>query len=235
MGEVRIALGAMIVVGVLLWSGPLLAVSPFNPPPSVDWEGQAITPERLAGGVTVVLAVDNQVKDIAALATEELLYQFGADPHFQLLRVTDLVNVPGFAGEIVVSTIKKRDGAELAAVRARFQSEGKEVPALVAQTSYILDWEGKLRQALLQASPRPEFAIFKQPPGRQTRFKTREQQAREQLDHHLHLFVLDAEGEVISHYLDAAELPRAVVDVRERLTELEPPTLLIPSSGSTPG
>jgi hypothetical protein len=210
---------------------PLWAVSPFAAVPSVDWNGTPVTPERLASKVTVVLAVDNGAKDLGAQANKELLYQFGANPNFRLLRVVDLVNVPTFASGIVVGTIKKREAAEAEEVQTRFASKGQQARPLVAETAFILDWEGKLRRALLQASPRPEFAIFKLPEERARRFKTQQTRERERLDHHLHIFVLDADGEVKAHYLDPAELPLAVAEVRSKF----PPQAQVPPSvPSTP-
>ena len=213
-----------------LLQSPLYAQSPLVETPSTDLEGKPVTLDRLKDRVTVLIASANSTKDVGLAVDSELIYQFGGDPRFQLIRLVDLVNVPSFAEGIVIDTIKRRDADELAAVRARYEREGRPYPGLNAGTIFVLDWEGKVRQSLLAASPLPEFAVFREPPKREGRYKSQQSRERERLADRLHVFVLDQRGNIVAHYLDAGAAPLATTNVRTLLAGLPPVQAVDPSA-----
>ncbi|AGY60072.1 hypothetical protein [Gloeobacter kilaueensis] len=230
----KIAIVALTLALGMAWASPLLAASPLTQGPGVDWQGKPISLDRLKDRVTVVIASSNDTKDVGAVVDQALLSAFGDNPRFQLIRVVNLVGVPSFAEDIVIDTIKERDAAEMDRIKAEYTAAGRTYQPPVADTFFVLDWEGRLRQALLAASPRPEYALFKEPPRRTTsRYKSPEQKERESLDNHLHVFLLDTNGEVKAHYLDAVAVEQALNDVRSQLTPPAPPP--VPSTSSTPG
>lgn len=204
---------ALCLAGILftmpMQAGPLLL-----PVPCEDWEGKPVTLERLKEKVTVVISSSRETMDVGAEVDRDLLYHFGTNQNFTLIRVADLRNVPYLARDIVISTIKARDGAELLELKERFAADG-QTASLQSTAFYILDWQGKFGLTMLQASPLTEYSLFKRDLSRLTRFeKDRVERERQKLANHLHVFVLDQEGDVRAHYLDRGAARQAIPTIR---------------------
>lgn len=208
---------AMLLVG--LSSAPLRAeYNVFLPTPLKDMDSKSIPIERFKGKVAVLVVSDRATSEDAYRLGRELRLTF--DRGVVFVPVISLQAVPSFVRDSVISDIKDRVRLEETVVKERLAKAGKTLSADSLAPVILPDWDGRLALALFQHSPLPEFASFKQDTAALSKFdRARIEREQQQLRNHLHIFVVDRNGQIKAHYLDASSTTLAISAIRKTLEE----------------
>ena len=194
---------------------PAYALGPLSQVSALDIEGKPVTPERIQGKITVMVMANRDSAEDGYKLGRELRVNFDKYRNFACIPVLNLKAVPTFIHDQVLTDTKIRIQLEESSLKKKL---GKAASTL---TIVIPDWEGKLSLALLQDSPLPAYAVFKQDPAQASRFdRARLERQQQQLGNHLHIFILDKAGEIQAHYLDSGSTASVLSTTRKLLEEI---------------
>ncbi|WP_218082299.1 hypothetical protein [Anthocerotibacter panamensis] len=205
-----------VLLGKLALS--VAAQSPLVSTPAVDLAGKPVTLGQLEGRWTALIVANRDNADNARVMGQDLAFTLSEDRNVAVISVMDLKGIPNFARGLATHIILDKVAAADVLMKERFQKAGR--PYRPGLTLYIPDWEGKLILTLFKDSPRPEFAVFAQNPAQLTRFnQNRVEREQQSLRNHIHVFILDRQGEVVAHYLDQGATPLVLNTLRELLRQ----------------
>jgi hypothetical protein len=215
-----------------LWSGslaslpgqvPPLQTPPEQPPPApvlpaplpeADLQDNPVSLEPLKGKVTAVVLSSQDNEQEISTVSRELLAALNSDrDRYAFVSIMDLGVVPDFAREVAVGIIEGRLEQADRDLASRLELSGQKLaPGVKLQ---LPDWNGERTLAWLQASPDPEYAVFRgNPRSRFERERTEREQQR--LRSYAQVFVLHWDFTLKAHFsgrsagAKAAELMRAL-------------------------
>lgn len=205
--------GLGILAAVLL-SGAAQAEYPFSQVTLIDLEGKAFTSDRLKGKVTVVVIANRDTAEEGYKVGRELRINFDKSRNFLCIPLLNLKAAPSFVHDQILKDTRLRIQKEELALKGQL-GKAASAPIIV-----LPDWDGSLVLSLWQASPLPEFAVFRQDPAQASRFdRSRLIREQQRLANPLQIFILNKAGEIKAHFLGAESLGSVLSTTRKLLEE----------------
>ena len=202
-------------------SAPAVATTPIPLNEYQDLDNKALTLEQLRNKVTVLIVANRATADAATAVGDQIRLDLSGEPRLLYVAVLNLRDIPSFARGLVTGLIRDQARTAEASLQARFTQTNKDPEKASPKPPLLVpDWNGSLALKLWQESPLAEFAVFKDDSRRAGRYEREKvQRVQQQLENRVHVFVLDAQGQVQAHYLDAGAASLTTAKVRALLKE----------------
>ncbi|AGY56417.1 hypothetical protein [Gloeobacter kilaueensis] len=182
----------------------------------LDLDGKPISIERFRNKVSVLVVTDKANVETATATGRQVRAKLGGDPRYLYVVVFDLKDAPAIAHGMIAGKIKEimREDEEIAL--KEFQKENRSSETAAPQSPLLIpDWDEGLSFKIWRSSPLAEFSAFQEDEGHKSRFdRERLQRQQQRLKSNVHIFVIDAKGEVQAHYLGAGRAEEVVSKVR---------------------